>query len=506
MTICDRIEDGRRSVFFLVQKQNDMGFFSKISKKISTKNTSDVNQIDAKIHIMQYDLDEIAKNGHVEIEPVREENSKQRKLTSGISSKNGSTPLDSPFSQSSYPLSDDMVAPPLETSRVSAETIQQEPPAKETSTAKTVENQPTPSTYPSAPLNLPLFQETPDSRKPMHLNIGGQASIDAPPKTPVSQDLPTKTPKSPSDQQESLRTGKWSIESQTKTTASKESEVEKMATDIHLQKTPTDKNTIPDNVILKERWSWKYFSLIIITIGVIGSGAFYFWKTRLSTREGGVSTVYPSIPNISENNNNGIDNTHTEPDVMLPFSTTHPNPFLIDVETETVSTLREQLIKNAETMKQANMAGPVPFSVVDKTNTPIAFFIFASIFNLGLSGDLLNSLDNDFTLFLFLDNGEPRTILTVTAKNPADAQRYLLASEKMLPLSLKNIVLADTPPTVPVAAFTTTLYRDVAIRYFNLPTETPLSFDYAFIGNTLIVGTSKNAERAGIDTILDSKK
>lgn len=482
-----------------------MGFFS---KKISSENTSDTNEIDAKIHVMQHDLDEIAKNGRIEIEPVLEESPKQRKLPSGISAKNSQTPLDSPFSQSPYPMPDDTAASPVETPQASVETTRQEAPAKETSPSREIRRdmggQPVSPTYPSAPLNLPLFQATPDSRKSTHLNIGGQVPIDAPPKTSADQEPAAKTLESPSDQQESLRTGSWSIESPTKTTENKE--IEKIATDIHLQKTPINRVAIPDNVILKEDWNWKYFSLIVIILGVIGSGAFYFWKTRLSAREENASITHPGIPNISDNNNSGIDNVRTEPSVTLPFSATNPNPFLVDVETETVSTLREQLIKNAETMKRANMTGPVPFSVVDKANTPIAFFIFASIFNLGLSGDLLNSLNNDFTLFLFLDNGEPRTILTVTAKNPADAQRYLLASEKTLPLSLKNIVLADTPPTVPVAAFTTTLYRNVAIRYFNLPTETPLSFDYAFIGDTLIVGTSKNAERAGIDTILDSKK
>ena len=162
-------------------------------------------------------------------------------------------------------------------------------------------------------------------------------------------------------------------------------------------------------------------------------------------------------------------------------------------------------MKNAETMRQAHMTGPVPFSVVDKTNTPIAFFIFASIFNLGLSGDLLNSLDNTFTLSLFLDNDEPRAILSITTKDTIETQKYLSASEKTLPLSLKNILLVDTPPSVPAATFATASYRDTSIRYFNLSAETPLSFDYAFVNNTLIIGTSKNAERAGIDTLLNSK-
>ncbi|MGB2791249.1 MAG: hypothetical protein WBC29_01715 [Candidatus Moraniibacteriota bacterium] len=476
-----------------------MGFFS---KKISAGDKNDTHEmVDAKIHVMQHDLDEIAKNGHVEIEPDHQEKSTQQRPISSKPPEEESLPVDSPFSQSIYPPTT------LETPALSLETPQAPSDAPQQESLPE-DVQAVPPARPSEPLNLPTFQgaQVPAPREFMHLNIEKQASSTAYEKPPEPEPAPTESLKSPSASQESLRSGTWPVEAPAETTSTKKGALKKTTPKkISLRKTPTDKKVMSDNIILKERWGWKHFLLIVVILGTISGGAFYFWKTRFfQERMDSLAITHPNIPDISSNDT--TDKLRNKPDASLPFSTTNANPFLVDVETETVSTLREQLMKNAETMRQANMTGPVPFSVVDKTNTPIAFFIFASIFNLGLSGDLLNSLDNSFTLSLFLDNGEPRTTLTITTKNPTDAQKYLTASEKTLPLSLKNILLVDTPPTAPAATFSTTSYKSTTIRYFNLSIETPLSFDYTFIDNTLIIGTSKNAERASIDVILDSKK
>ncbi len=191
----------------------------------------------------------------------------------------------------------------------------------------------------------------------------------------------------------------------------------------------------------------------------------------------------------------------------FPFSTENPNAFLVDVETETVSMLREKLIENARKMKESGMFEIVPFSIVDKRNTPIAFFIFASIFNLGLSSDLLNNLENDFTLYLFVDNDIPRVGFTLRVKSESEVKAIMLTSEKTLPLSLKNLILSeDILPTAP-SIFQDATYRDQSLRFFNFfaPSTSP-SVDYAVVNGTFIVGTSKETTRALVDGVLDAKK
>ena len=490
--MCDRIEGGRSSVFFLVQKQNAMGFFS---KKAPTSDKNDTHEmVDAKIHVMQHDLDEIAKNGHVEIEPTHQEKPEPKKESPSTPVSRDALPTDSPFSQPIYPLSENTLPEkPVTTAPV---------PEPQQPSTLAPQNAPAPITRPSAPLNLPTFEAVPRPRESSTPTEPKKNVVEAPLPKPSATEKPLNQQETP---QESLRTGTWPVEQPGKSTStSKTSSPKSHPKKLSLRKTATDKKALSDNIILKERWGWKQLLLTLITLAILGGGAFYFWKTRISTGSIDLSALsHPNIPDISTDQEK---DAMLKPEASLPFSTTNPNPFLVDVETETVSTLREQLMKNAETMQQANMTGPVPFSVVDKNNTPIAFFIFASVFNLGLSGDLLNSLDNTFTLSLFIDSGKPRIILAITEKNSANTKKYLSASEKTLPLSLKNILLEEAPPVVSTARFASGTYRDIATRYFNISTDVPLSLDYAFIDNTLLIGTSKDAERAGIDMLLSAKK
>lgn len=478
---------------------------------MSASNKDDTHEmIDAKIHVMQHDLDEIAKSGHVEIESTQKKTSETKEPAIKTQSANISVPSDSPFSQSEY------VLEPSEPAR--AHTVEEsepqapkEEPHQETPSPNESGDIAIPSASSSTPLNLPSFHAaptptSPTPRGPMRLNIGQQTSLEIPStNVPESAPEPNEALKLPVTSQESLRTGTWPVTTPTQTTHAKKTVPKKAQKKISLRKAPTDKKLMSDNIILKERWGWKHYLMMLVVIGSIGGGAFYFWKTRLSSEGLNLPTVnLPNIPDISSNKS--ADDLREQSDDSLPFSTTNANPFIVDVETETVSTLRERLIQDADDMQKASMTGPVPFSIVDKTNTPIAFFIFASIFNLGLSGNLLNSLDNNFTLFIFLDNNEPRIVLSIATKDVNATRKYLAESERTLPLSLKNILLVDTPPTIPAAIFSTTAYKGATIQYFNLSSETPLSFDYAISENTLVLGTSKNSERAVLDTIIDSKR
>ncbi len=474
-----------------------MGFFSK--KTTSPKDTKDLSVeenavITEKIRTMQDDLNAIEQDGHMEIYPEQKESSEKQKPAPLKPSAAKSIPSDSPFSKSIYPAQDQ--------SAIQTKTISQpfgEEAAPKAAEPEGVSSTPVSSARSSAPLNLPAFQTNATPHTPIHQDTLPQTAAPSRNSVPESimQDSVAETP---GLAPEPLRTGSWPVDPAA-TARSISSNPKKTMSEISLPKTQEKQIERYDQIILKDGLGWKKISLIIAITGSIIGGAFYFWKTRLSTDTASIlNTDQPSMPNLSSEPKSGSQKENEAS--ALPFSQNNPNPFLIDVETETVSTIREKLLKDAETMKQANMTGPVPFSVVDKTNTPIAFFIFASILNLGLSGDLLNSLDNTFTLSIFLDNGEPRIVLTITTKNPADAQKYLSLSEKTLPISLKNLLLVDAPPTIPTATFSTVSYGDATIRYFNFPGDIPLSFDYAIVGNKLIIGTSKNSERAEIDNVL----
>lgn len=462
-----------------------MGFFSSKSPQKISPDAQDT--VDAKIHVMQHDLEEALKRGHVKVEPTTE--SKESKGSAPLAKSDVSS--ESPFLQSDGSASNALPD-------ISHAVHPQEIPSPLATPSREADE--TPSV---APLHIQAPPPTPEIRK---LEI-----------SPVIQTLeseisdsslapkPESALKQLGSNQASLRTGTWPIgQPEKKGIQQKPSASKTIPKKVFIRRPTTDKKSLSENIILKEQWGWKQYLIIIFIVTVLGGGAFLFRKTRFPNTDFFEFSL-PEIPDISLNP--AAEEIRKEPEVKndLPFSTTNTNTFLIDVETESVSTLREKLLQQAETMRNADMKEPIPFSVVDKTNTPIAFFIFASVFNLGLSGDLLNSLDNQFTLWLFLEDEAPRLALSIRIKHADNAAKYLSESEKTLPISLKNIFLAETPLEKSDPNFGDGLYRGVPVRYLNFQSEESLSIDYGFVNTELILGTSRDSTRAVIDAFLDTK-
>lgn len=288
---------------------------------------------------------------------------------------------------------------------------------------------------------------------------------------------------------ENLRTGTWPVE---------ESNQQMKRIDSSAKGKPEQEkksDLFTENVVLRasRRHQLAWIAVGIVTLSLLGGGGYYFWSTRQS------NTFVPEITSRDTPQNTPEEIPSNQTDKNLPFSTENPNPFLVDVETETVSMLQSRLLKEADTMKKASMNGPVPFSVVDKTNTPIAFFVFASIFNLGLSNDLLNSLGNNFRLYLVLDQGNPRVVLSIEAKDAEKVRSEILLAERSLPISAKNIFLNQNVTVPQTAEFKDSSHQNTPIRYFNIPGEESFSIDYGFLGNTLVIGTSKSSVRSVLD-------
>lgn len=299
--------------------------------------------------------------------------------------------------------------------------------------------------------------------------------------------------------QEELRTGNWPIGDEKKPKKS-DVNLSDVSDSSDVFSGPKRKSFSADNVIIAEESIGKKTTialLIVMLLAAAGGGAYYFWQTRVEHVPVAVPSALQDI--LPQRGEVLVSDTSEVP--QYPFSLNESNPFVIDVEMETLSTLQEKLVDNAKKMQTADMRVPVQFTVVDKNNAPIAFFIFASVFNLGLSGDLLNSLGNDFSLYLFLDNGAPRLGLTVSFKDIESARALLKTSEKTLPVSLKNLFLEDVSTGSDVA-FQNGIYESVPTRFFNFDTPEPLSIDYAFMRDYLVIGTSKDTLRAIIDEVL----
>ncbi len=482
-----------------------MGFFSK--KKPTSNAVHDM--VDAKIRTMRHDLEEIAKNGRIQVDEPFEEPGAPKEKTSAEKEKKFSS--DSPFFQSEpvvpeTPVISDVPLPKedIKETLLPEETKEKVTLSKEGREIEESDLKLQQAELPIAPPTPPSSTETFAQKTPQQIPLSP-----LPPKEDETEFTPPEEKlKQLEKKQESLRTGVWPMRSlKKKTFDAKPLASKTLPKKVSIRKATLDKKPLPDNIILKERWGWKHYFALIIILAALGGGAFFFRKTRFQEMTFPKISL-PALPDIASNPKAEELRVEPEPKENLPFSTAHSNTFLIDVETESVSTLREKLLKNAKDMSAVGIESPIRFSVVDKTNTPIAFFIFASVFNLGLSADLLNSLDNDFSLWIFLDRGAPRLVLSVNIKHADNVNTFISASEKSLPVSLKNLFLteAEAPLEKVESAFGDGIYRGVAIRYLNFQSETPLSLDYGVIRSTLIVGTSKDSTRAVIDTILGKEE
>lgn len=319
----------------------------------------------------------------------------------------------------------------------------------------------------------------------------------------TESDISSKNTQEKQLKEESVRTGTWPIQRKENIINQKSHSVDM---GIKPRKKTFEKDALfSDNIILKKRWGWKKYLFISLFLSLLGSSIIFIQKTNPAFFEIFDKFISSSkkIPDITGNQSAENLLTKETQKENLPFSITKPNSFVVDVEKETVSTIQEKILNCAETMKNADMKVPVLFSVVDKTNTPIAFFIFASIFNIGLSPNLLNNLDDEFYLAIFIDNGDPRIALSIQTKNIEKTKSAFSLSEKSLPVSLKNLLLSENIPSIKNPVFANGSYRNIPLRFLNLSEDASISIDYVFMKNFVIISTSKEMTHAMINKLFD---
>jgi hypothetical protein len=186
-----------------------MGFFSK-KAPVSDKNDTH-EMVDAKIHVMQHDLEEVSKNGRVTIESSSEKPVKSVSKES-VPKPKDPLPSDSPFSQSIYPPSNEPLPQEAPTSLPSEPPRQSESPQKEIAqeVASEPKNIPTIDRS-SAPLNLPTFEavSVPVPRESSLLGITKKETWEHPlPEERKTQGEPLKQLEK---NQDTLRTGTWPV-------------------------------------------------------------------------------------------------------------------------------------------------------------------------------------------------------------------------------------------------------------------------------------------------------
>ncbi|OGI20014.1 MAG: hypothetical protein A3J06_00385 [Candidatus Moranbacteria bacterium RIFCSPLOWO2_02_FULL_48_19] len=235
-------------------------------------------------------------------------------------------------------------------------------------------------------------------------------------------------------------------------------------------------------------WMWIIVALMFV---IIAGGVFYFFSQRnqMETEDPSLLPDTTSIPKNAE-----------EPATQdLPYALDKPNYISFNTETVSLEDIRKTLSQAALRMKAGNIVQPIEFLVTDQNNNPLAFNRFAFLLTLDLAPDVAALANENFSLYMYNDDGRARLGLALTFRDAPAAVLALAKTETALPYAFQNLILEPNISVSKITPFRSSAYNQVAVRFANVSADQNVSFDYALAGNQWFIGTSKNTLRAILD-------
>lgn len=242
---------------------------------------------------------------------------------------------------------------------------------------------------------------------------------------------------------------------------------------------------------------WVFLGLGIVVFLILLGGAWYWWQSRpkvtVPTTSTGVVKETPPTIDIT---------VKEEKPTVTHYSATQPNLLSFDTETVTADSMTTEFLKIALAIKEDNLRQPVEFLIRDQNYNPLAFSRFVYLLNLNLPTDFLSTLDENFSLFFYLDQDRPRIGLKVAIKDKEAFTTALKKGEITLPRTLEPLFLDKTTAPKTGLTFRSSLYQEQPIRYANVDETMNLSIDYAVRENNWFIGTSQKTLRALLDQMV----
>jgi hypothetical protein len=251
---------------------------------------------------------------------------------------------------------------------------------------------------------------------------------------------------------------------------------------------PVNVNTTPPTPHTPSSWGKLILlACVIFLLFAAAAGGYYFWMNKKSI------TVVP-------------ENIVTPP-VQPTLALDKPNYLNIDATgTENIN-LVSTIDKYVQEVNNEKPSTPVEFLVVDNQNNPIPFKDFALKSNISLPDGVTNLLKDNFSLFIYIDEGKPRIGLAVDSNDliGADLKKALTESEPDMISAMEPLYLTG-PVALNNDLFNTSYYGGAEIRFKNIESPEVLSLDYTIFRDKLIIGTSKMTTRSIIDYLTTNGK
>lgn len=243
--------------------------------------------------------------------------------------------------------------------------------------------------------------------------------------------------------------------------------------------------------VKRKKWLWISLTVLVISLG--GVALWYWWAERSKTvepivNEGEVKETAPPLPEET-----------TEAVKTSNYSVDQANLLSFDTESVTADEITTEFLKIALSVQEDRLQGPIAFLVRDQNYNPLAFSRFAYLLGLELDPALLNTLDEDFTLYFYMDGERPRMGLQVAIRDQVTFTAALKTAETTLPKVFEPFFLDKTTAPKTKLTFQSGLYQEQSLRYVNVDLPMNLSIDYALRNGQWLIGTSKNTLRALLD-------
>jgi hypothetical protein len=182
------------------------------------------------------------------------------------------------------------------------------------------------------------------------------------------------------------------------------------------------------------------------------------------------------------------------------FSTTRSNYLPIDPETATKDSILAQISDAEARIKTANLTEPIVLQVTDQNNIPLAMSRFAYLMEFGPGEDVLTALDEDFTIVLYTEGGQPRRGLATKLKEEQENPVELLTKlEGILPTTFRNLLYPSDLVLPSPVKFSSGSYNNSVVRYSNIAPDKGYSFDYILQEKLLFLGNAKDVTRKTLE-------
>jgi hypothetical protein len=242
-----------------------------------------------------------------------------------------------------------------------------------------------------------------------------------------------------------------------------------------------EKLKIPEPIYAPEKEGIRKI-LRIVTIGIfalafIGAGAFVYFKNKTTEPE-------PVVV------------IKTEPQLSTPLISTEEKKILSLTNENNLFQLLKEEARREQKIQTLRRIG------VLKNETD--FLSLAEIFQgleVPISPYALSQLKDSYNLLLFNQETGRRLGIIVETDNPENLRAQMRNWETIMLDDFKNFYPVQLPGQSASKGFLDDNYKNVIIRYKNLPYPT-LTLNYTILGNYLVIGTSKELIYSVIDRIL----